>query len=71
LADLVGAASGMNTRVEVMGSCIRFGAVSGDWGYGERRIGERERVCCCAVWRRNGWRKESYNVGVPTVLFLL
>jgi len=28
-----------------MRSCIRFGAVSGDWGYGERRIEERERVC--------------------------
>jgi len=51
-----------------MGSCIRFGAVSGDWGYRERRIGERERerVYCCAVWWRTGRRKESYNVGVPT-----
>ena len=29
---------------------------------GER---ERERVCCCAVWQRTGWRKESYSVGVP------
>jgi len=26
-----------------MGSCTWFGAVSGDWGYRERRIGERER----------------------------
>ena len=39
-------------------------------GYRERRLGERERecVCCCAVWRRTGWRKESYNVCVPTKL---
>jgi len=26
-----------------MGSCAWFGAVSRDWGYRERRIGERER----------------------------
>jgi len=49
-----------------MGSCTWFGAVSGDWGYRERRIGERVCVCYCAVWRRTGRRKESYNVGVPT-----
>jgi len=32
-----------------MGSCIRFGAVSGDWGYRDRRIGKRERECVCVV----------------------
>jgi len=51
-----------------MGSCAWFGAVSGDWGYRERTIGERER--CCAVWRKTGERKEIYNVGVPTVLMI-
>jgi len=52
-----------------MGSCTWFGAVSGDWGYGGReRERERERECCCAVWQRNGQRKESYNVGIPTGL---
>jgi hypothetical protein len=25
-------------------------------------------VCCCAVWQRNGQRRESYNVGIPTGL---
>ena len=36
-------------------------------GVTEREGLERERVCVCcrAVWRRTGWRKESYNVGVP------
>jgi len=50
-----------------MGSCIRFGAVSGNWGHGKRRIGESVCVCVCvAVWRQIGRRKESYNMGVPT-----
>ena len=26
-----------------MGKCTRFGSVSGDWAYRERRIGEKER----------------------------
>ena len=30
------------------------------------RARARERERCCAVWRRTGRRKESYNVGVPT-----
>ena len=49
-----------------MGSCTWFGALSGDGGYRERTIGEREFVCYLAVWRRTGRRKESYNLGVPT-----
>jgi len=48
-----------------MGSWTRFGAVSGDWGYRERRIGESKKECC-GVWWITGRRKESYNVGVPT-----
>jgi hypothetical protein len=36
---------------------------------GEReRERERERESCCAVWRRTGRGKESYNVGVPTAV---
>ena len=52
----------------MLGNCARFGDVSGDWGYREREGLEKERECCRAVWRRTGWRKESYNVGVPTIL---
>jgi len=42
-----------------MGSCTWFGAVSGDWGYGERRIVEREGEsvlsCCLAEkWTEEG-----------------
>ena len=39
-----------------MGSCAWFGAVSGDWGYRERRIGEREH-CCAVEWRLDGGRR--------------
>ena len=49
-----------------MGSCTWFVAVSGDGLPRENNWREGERVCCCAVWRRTGRRKESYNVGVPT-----
>jgi len=50
-----------------MGSCAWFGAVSGNGLQREkdRRERERESARCCAVWLRTGWRKESYNVGVP------
>jgi hypothetical protein len=49
-----------------MGSCAWFGAVSGDWGYIERRIREREKalLCCLAEnWTEEG---ELQCVGVPT-----
>jgi len=52
----------------VLGHCTWFVAVSRDWGYRQRTIGERE--CCFAVWWRTGLRKESYNVGVPTTSFI-
>ena len=52
-----------------MGSCTWFVAVSGDGLPRENNWREGERVCCCAVWRRTGRRKESYNVGVPTDLW--
>jgi len=40
-----------------MGSCAWFGAVSGDWGYRERRIGERERELLCCL--TENWTEEG------------
>jgi len=48
-----------------MGSCTWFGAVSGDGLPREKDWREGERVCCRAIWRRTGRRKERYNVGAP------
>jgi len=49
-----------------MGNCTWFGAVSALGLPREKDWREGERVCCRVVWRRTGWRKEIYNVGVPT-----
>jgi len=40
------------------------------WAETEVTEREREREHCCDVWRRTGRRKESYNVGVSTGLFV-
>jgi len=52
-----------------MGSCTWFGALSGNGLPREKDLREGEAMCCRAVWRRTGQRKENYNMGVPTVRF--
>jgi len=43
-----------------------------EWRLGLQREKDRvERECCCAAWQRTGWRKESYNVGVPTIIITI
>jgi len=42
-----------------MGSCSWFGALSGDWGYREGRIGERECVCVLLYRLAQNWTEEG------------
>jgi len=61
-----------------MGSCVWFGALSGEWGYRERRIGERDGIAVLSGRELDGGRRAtmwvsptSYMLHAQSMLFLI